>query len=136
MWSRACTAREGMSRTIVIVDSEPVVRDTISRILEREGYQVLPTEHPKAALDLIKVSNPCLVITNVNLLGITGHDAMRMFKEGCPGVPVLMVSGLPECETIRHWIEEDGFDAFPKPFSADQLAAKVRQVLAATSAAS
>jgi DNA-binding NtrC family response regulator len=119
-----------MIETIVVVDPEQVVRDAIKRILEHEGYRVLSADHPNTALELIKRSQPRLVITNVNLVGITGHDAMRMFREGCPDVPVLMVSGLPDCETIRHWLKEDGFDAFPKPFSANQLAAKVREVLA------
>jgi DNA-binding NtrC family response regulator len=115
---------------IVVVDSEPVVRDIIRKILEREGYQVMPIEDPRSAMEVIKTAHPSLVITNVNLPGMTGHDAMRMFKEGCPGVPVLMVSGLPDCDIIQHWMEEDGFDAFPKPFSAAQFAAKVKQVLA------
>jgi DNA-binding NtrC family response regulator len=122
----------GMSVIIVIVDSEPAVRTVMKTILEREGYQVVPMEDPKTAMEVIKVKHPNLVITNVNLPGMTGHDAMRMFKDGCPGVPVLMVSGLPDSDIIQHWIEEDGFDLFPKPFSADQFAAKVRQVLAAS----
>jgi DNA-binding NtrC family response regulator len=121
-----------MRAIIVVVDSEPVVRDVIKRILQREGYRVLPAEDPKGALDLIQRAHPSLVITNVNLPGMTGHEAMRLFKDRCPGVPVLMVSGLPDCEIIQHWIAEDGFDTFPKPFSADQFAAKVRQVLAAS----
>jgi two-component system response regulator ResD len=118
-----------MGATIVVVDPEPVVRDIIKRILEREGYQVMPTGDAKTALEIIKVAHPSLVVTNVNLPGMTGHDAMRMFKEGCPGMPVLMISGLPDSEIVRHWLAEDGFDAFPKPFSAEQLAAKVREVL-------
>jgi DNA-binding NtrC family response regulator len=119
-----------MARTIVVVDAEPVVRDVVQNILRREGYEVIGTGDPKAALQVIKSAHPSLVITNVNLPGITGHDAMRMFKEGCPGVPVLMLSGLPDSSVIRQWIAEDGFDTFPKPFSASQLTAKVREVLA------
>jgi two-component system C4-dicarboxylate transport response regulator DctD len=123
-----------MGKTILVVDGEPVVRAVITKILKHEGYTVFSTDHPAEALKIVKASKPCLVITNVNLTGISGHDAMRMFKDGCPGVPVLMVSGLPECETITSWMAEDGFDAFPKPFSAAQLAAKVRQVLAGSPA--
>jgi DNA-binding NtrC family response regulator len=114
---------------IVLVDPEPVVRDTIKAILEHDGHEVVPANDPQAALEIIQRGKTALVITNVNLPGMSGHDAMRMFKKGCPGVPVLMVSGLPESETIRHWMAEDGFDAFPKPFSAQQLSRKVRQVL-------
>jgi two-component system response regulator FlrC len=119
-----------MNMRIVLVDPEPVVRDTIKTILERDGYEVAPADDPRAALEVIRRESVALIITNVNLPGMSGHDAMKLFKESCPGVPVLMVSGLPDCETIKHWMAEDGFDAFPKPFSARQLADKVRQVLA------
>ena len=118
-----------MSATIVVVDSEPVVRDIIKKILEREGYRVMPTEDVTAAMEIIKIAHPSLVITNVNLPGMTGHDAMRMFKQGCPGVPVLMISGLPDSDVIQQWISEEGFDTFPKPFSAHELATKVKQVI-------
>jgi DNA-binding response OmpR family regulator len=114
---------------IVLVDPEPVVRDTIKAILEHDGHEVVPADDPHLALAIIQRGDIALVITNVNLPGMTGHDAMRMFKQGCPGVRVLMVSGLPESEVIRHWMDEDGFDAFPKPFSARQLSQKVRQML-------
>jgi DNA-binding NtrC family response regulator len=115
--------------TIVVVDAEPVVRTVIAHILERDGYRVLPFSDPQHALNVIKASAPSLVITNVYLPGMTGHEAMRMFKESCPGIPVLMVSGLPDSEIVQRWMSEDGFDAFPKPFSCNELSAKVRQLL-------
>ena len=70
-----------------------------------------------------------LVITNVYLQGITCHDAMRLLKDHCPDLPVLMVSGLPDESAIQEWIGEDGFDTFPKPFQAGALVDKVREVI-------
>src|SRR4051795_2905120 len=102
-----------MRAKIIVVDSEPVVRSVIKAILEREGYEVTSLEDPKTAVDVIKKTPPELIITNVTLPGISGHDAMRLFKEYCPGIPVLMVSGLPESAVIQDWMSEDGFDAFP-----------------------
>jgi len=106
------------------------VRGVIQAILEREGYNVKPLADPRVAVELIRRAPPSLIITNVFLPGMTGHEAMRLFKETCPAMPVLMVSGLPDSEVIQRWMSEDGFDAFPKPFSAEQLTAKVKQVLA------
>ncbi len=118
-----------MPETILIIDAEPVVRTVVTKILERAGYAVHSTDDVQIALETIKTSPPALVLTNVFLPGITGHDAMRLFKDRCPGVPVLMVSGLPDARPIRDWIGEDGFDAFPKPFAAHELVDKVRQVI-------
>jgi DNA-binding NtrC family response regulator len=114
---------------IVVVDGEPTVRSVMTRILKRAGYDVQSASNAQTALELIKTSTPDLVITNVYLPGITGHDAMKLIKENCPGVPVLMVSGLPDDDLIRNWIGQDGFDAFPKPFGADSLIEKVREMM-------
>jgi DNA-binding NtrC family response regulator len=73
--------------------------------------------------------SPDLLITNVFLPGSTGHDAMRVIKERCPGLRVLMISGLPDDQTIQSWLAEEGFDAFPKPFAPKDLVSKVQHVL-------
>lgn len=79
--------RSGSRLTIIVIDPEPVVRRVIQHILEREGYAVMPIEDPKAAVEIIKTTSPALVITNVMLPGITGHEAMRMFREAPPTSP-------------------------------------------------
>ena len=57
------------------------------------------------------------------------EDALRLLKEECPEVPVLMMSGLPDAPVIQRWMTEDGFNIFPKPFTPEQLTAKVREIL-------
>jgi two-component system response regulator FlrC len=124
-----------MREVVIVVDPEPVVCSTVRSILEREGYRVFAVADPQSALETIRLHNAALVITNINLPGMSGHDAMSLFKKACPGVPVLMLSGLPDSEIIRKWMAEEGFDAFPKPFSARQFADKVRQIVAGTDSA-
>jgi DNA-binding NtrC family response regulator len=124
-----------MREVVVVVDPEPVVRDAIRSILEHEGYRVLVFADPGSALDVIHRPEIALVITNINLPGMTGHDAMGLFKQVCPGIPVLMLSGLPDSDVIRRWMAEDGFDAFPKPFSARQFADKVRRIVSGSDSA-
>jgi DNA-binding response OmpR family regulator len=118
-----------MTKTILVVDAEPIVRRAVTSILTKEGYEVTALSDASTVVEIIKSTPPALIITNVNLPGITGHDAMRLFKQHCPTVPVLMMSGLPDSEIIREWESEAGFDVFPKPFSAPELVAKVRTVL-------
>src|SRR4051812_4443462 len=112
---------------IVVVDGEPIVRTVVTNILVQAGYSVEATADYKHALERCKDNPPNLVLTNVMLPGITGHDAMRLFRANCPGVPVLMVAGLPSEPTIDHWINEDGFDLFPKPFTAGMLVSKIEE---------
>ena len=82
-----------------------------------------------AALKTLEGPLPDLLLTNVYFPGLTGHEAMHLFKERCPGLKVLMVSGLPNGDVIQKWTGEDGFDVFPKPFTAQALIAKVRQTI-------
>jgi DNA-binding NtrC family response regulator len=107
----------------------------VQTILDRAGYRVNATDDFQQAIQMIRVRTPDLLLTNVYLQGISGHDAMRKLKSEFPNLRVLMVSGLPDDSAIRDWIGEDRFDTFPKPFTAGALVEKVRQVLDGTSAA-
>ena len=118
------------SESIVVIDSEPIVRNVMTEILRRAGYEVRATGEPDTAFEMVRQSAPDLVITNVFLRGLRGHDAMQRLRSEFPAVRVLMVSGLPDDEVIRNWTNTDGFDAFPKPFTAAALKAKVKEVLA------
>jgi DNA-binding NtrC family response regulator len=123
-----------MAKTIVVVDGEQVVRKVIQDILEREGFRVIGLSDPKMALVVIEAAKPVLIITNVSLPGMSGHAAMKMFKECCPELPVLMVSGLPDSQVVQEWLKQDGFDAFPKPFTAQQLVKKVNEMIGGATA--
>ena len=114
---------------IAVLDAEPVVRAVVSRILERDGYAVLPVETLQAAVELLRSAPPDLILTNVYLPGISGRDAVRLLKSMRPELPVLMVSGLPDEDVIHEWAGHDRFDTFPKPFTAAELLAKVRSML-------
>jgi DNA-binding response OmpR family regulator len=78
---------------------------------------------------MVRDAKPDLVITNVFLKGLRGHDVMQRLRSEFPELRILLVSGLPDSEAVRTWANEDGFDAFPKPFTADALKQKVREVL-------
>jgi DNA-binding response OmpR family regulator len=118
-----------MPARIVVLDAEPVVRGVVADILSRGGYAVEPTDTLQAALKIVQITPPDLVLTNVYLPGVTGIEAMRLIKDACPQLPVLMMSGLPDDDVIRQWAGQDGFDTFPKPFKAEELLAKVRAML-------
>ena len=118
-----------MRKRIVIVDAEPEVRKIVATIIESDGYEVTQTDDPKAVVELVKEAPPALIITNVALRGMSGHEAMQMFKQHAPGVPILMIPGLPDQGVIREWGREPGFEIFPKPFRAADLRAKVREMI-------
>jgi CheY-like chemotaxis protein len=114
---------------IVVIDAEPTVRKVISNIVGRAGYRVAATGDFEQAIELLRTELPDLVVTNVFLNGITGHDAMLALKNNFPQLPVLMVSGLPDEKTIEDWAKKPGFDVFPKPFLPKDLIQKIDGIL-------
>jgi DNA-binding NtrC family response regulator len=118
-----------MSATILVLDAEEVIRSVITKILEREGYTVHATGDLPSALELVKDCTPDLLLTNLYIPGISGHDAAKFLQSRCPNMRVLVVAGLPDDRLIEDRIKGDGFDAFPKPFNSKQLSEKVKEVL-------
>ena len=117
------------NESIVVIDSEPMVRTVITVILEDAGYRGRATDDFEAGLDIVRAEAPDLLITNVFLRGITGHDAIMQLRREFPEMRIMMASGVPESEAIHQWMREERFDAFPKPFAADALRRKVKQIL-------
>jgi two-component system, cell cycle response regulator len=116
-------------RKALILDSEPAVLSVLTSILERHDYSAVATADFEFALNSCRKEAPDVILTNVYLRGISGHEAMKRFREICPGVPVLMVSGLPDNKVVRDWVNEEGFDVFPKPFHPKDLLSKIDEVL-------
>jgi DNA-binding NtrC family response regulator len=118
-----------LEQTILIVDAEPVVRSVVSKILEKAGFSVLQSGTVQQGLEVMKTSHVDLLLTNVNLPGMSGAEAMKVFRSAYPDLRVLMISGLPDTEVIQRWAGENHFQFFPKPFTAGTLVQKVHDVL-------
>jgi len=106
-----------------------VVRSVVTAILQRGGYTVEQAADVPSAMAAVKRTTPDLLLTNVYLPGITGREAVQMFKNAYPELPVLIVSGLPDSDIIQEWAGRVGFDTFPKPFAAQELLDKVHSIL-------
>jgi two-component system OmpR family response regulator len=119
------------SATILVFHSAPVVRKVIREILEREGYVVRATGDLGIAVDMARESPPDLLLINEYVADINGHDAALYLCRKWPTMRVLMVTGLPADQRIKARTTDEGFMVFPKPFAPAELAARVKEILAA-----
>ncbi len=71
------------------------------------------------------------MLTNIYIPYPTGHDAALYLRKKCPKMRVLLVAGLPDDQRIEVRTAGEGFEVFPRPFTAAQLTEKVREVLSA-----
>lgn len=111
--------------TLLIVEDEGIVSRFLAAVLEREGYAVVCAATAADALErLAETSSIELLITDLTLPGIDGIELIRRAREHRPCLAALVVSGYPVDERR---LLPTGF--LQKPFSAQALVEKVRQLL-------
>jgi DNA-binding response OmpR family regulator len=124
-------AAPGTRPLILLVEDEPLVRRTVARMLEAEGYIVVDAEHGQAAHDLLATSGlqPDLVVTDLRRPFLNGAELGHAVSRLRPGVPVLYMSGFGS-ETST-WISPEALTScyIAKPFSREQLLDTVRRCL-------
>ncbi len=118
--------------TILVVDDEPSVRHVAKTALEHYGYTVLLAENGAGALDVLHhFPQPVsLVLLDLTMPGMTGEEAFRRIRELRPEVPVLLSSGYNQIEAIRRFSGLPLAGFIGKPYSAKDLAAKVKSLCA------
>jgi len=118
-----------VNATILVLGSEPVVRLVLKETLESGGYTVLATEDVGKAADLLNQSLPDLLIVHPYVEGLPGLEAAKYLKTKCPTMNVLMLAGLIDDDRIENPAALQGFRVFPRPFTAAQLHAEIKEVL-------
>jgi len=127
--SRAASVRG--SETVLLVEDEDVVRDLVRRALTANGYTVLEARHGGEAVEICKErTRPIhLMVTDIIMPHINGHELVDRLTELCPGMKVLYMSGYTQDVIHYQKIVESGVPFLPKPFTPETLVRKVRAVL-------
>jgi two-component system KDP operon response regulator KdpE len=113
---------------ILVVDDEPRMTRFIRMNLELEGYHVVEAHDGIEALDKARAELPDLVILDVMMPELDGFETLRMLRE-ISNVPVIMLTVRDEEEDKVRGLELGADDYVTKPFSARELASRVRAVL-------
>jgi DNA-binding response OmpR family regulator len=126
------TALEGRPPTgyrILVVDDDEAVRRLVARVLRAAGHEVVTMNDGRAALRtaLGDSAQFDLLLTDVEMPGMSGIELARELRAKDPELRVLMISGYTE-EAVGK-VGPDGIDLLGKPFSADDLIGRVRAVL-------
>ncbi len=119
------------SETVLLVEDQPEVRNLTRRILEMRGYAVLvAASGPEALVLSDQHRGPIdLLITDVVMPGMGGRDVSLTLSPKRPLMKILYLSGYTDQAVIHHGVLEPGVEFLQKPYSADVLARKVREIL-------
>lgn len=125
------TPAEQGHETILLVEDEPILLDMTKEMLELNGYQVLIALNPDEALQIAGDHSDeiHLVMTDVVMPGMNGYDLAEKLMSLYPGLKCLFMSGYTASVIARHGVLDETVHFIQKPFSMNDLIAKVRQVL-------
>ncbi|HUG27405.1 MAG TPA: response regulator, partial [Gemmatimonadales bacterium] len=116
--------------TVLVVDDEPAVLTITARTLIHGGHHVLQARDAEEALALVnQLGPPDLVLTDLTMPGIGGVELARQLRERWPALPILFMSGFPTEELRRQGGSAPAVDLIEKPFSVDELSARVTAAL-------
>ncbi|HET7751748.1 MAG TPA: response regulator [Terriglobales bacterium] len=123
----------GGTKTILIVDDEPTVANTVKMILERAGYQTMVAHDGQEAARLIREAGPDAVLLDVILPRIDGVEVAIQACRTAPNCKVVLFSGRPDAADLLAGAHARGyrFEILPKPTRPQELLEKIRDLLAA-----
>jgi CheY-like chemotaxis protein len=122
-------AKPPMETTILLLISEPLVRQVTREVLERAGYEVMSTGDLGTAVDRLQDCKADLLMIAPYVETITGHDAAKYLQGRCPGLRILMVAGLLADDRLQNRAVLEKVEIFPKPFTEAELLQEVKLVL-------
>ncbi|RMD84388.1 MAG: UDP-3-O-[3-hydroxymyristoyl] N-acetylglucosamine deacetylase [Candidatus Dadabacteria bacterium] len=118
------------SRTVLIVDDEANVRDSVQGVLRDEGFEVATACDGRSALELLERSpHPALVLLDVWMPDMDGIEVLERIKSRWPRVPVVVISGHANVEMAVKATRLGACDFIEKPFSIEGLLSSVRRAL-------
>jgi two-component system KDP operon response regulator KdpE len=113
---------------ILVVDDEPPIRKLLRLGLTAEGYDVLEAPNGKTSLELL-AKNPDLVILDLGLPDIQGHDLLRMIRARSESIPIVVLSSRGDEAGKVQALDFGADDYVTKPFGMDELLARLRAAL-------
>ena len=114
---------------VLVVDDEPNITELVAMALRYEGFTVQTAATGRAALDAVAAFTPALVILDVMLPDIDGIEVLRRLLAQGRKVPIIFLTARDATEDKVHGLTVGGDDYVTKPFSIEELVARIRVVL-------
>ena len=116
--------------TILVIDDEPGIRQTLASILKDEKYRVFTAEDAIVGLDILNKEKIDLVMLDVLLPGLGGLEALERMRQKWPDKEVVMISGHANIDMAVRAVKKGAFDFLEKPLSLEKILTVCRNALA------
>lgn len=118
--------------TIAVVDDEPSIRDLLTASLHFSGFDVVSAANGTEAISVIEKSHPDLIILDVMLPDIDGFTVTRRIRNDGITAPVLFLTARDDTQDKVMGLTVGGDDYVTKPFSLEEVVARIRAILRRT----
>jgi two-component system response regulator FlrC len=115
--------------TVLVVEDDPSLREALSDTLELAGYRVAVAADGQAALDLLAREPIGLVVSDVQMRPMDGHELLGRVRNRYPQTPVLLMTAYGNIEKAVTAMRNGAVDYLAKPFEPELLLEKVRQAV-------
>jgi two-component system KDP operon response regulator KdpE len=113
---------------VLVIDDEPPIRKLLRMGLTSQGYDILEASNGKLALEML-AQDPALIILDLGLPDIQGHDLLQMIRARNDGVPIVVLSSRGDEASKVQALDLGADDYLTKPFGMDELLARMRAAL-------
>ncbi|HER00565.1 MAG TPA: sigma-54-dependent Fis family transcriptional regulator [candidate division Zixibacteria bacterium] len=114
---------------ILVVDDEESMRDFMSIMLSKEGYEVLQADSGPAALGQIKKSRPDVIITDIMMPEMSGLELMTKAQEMHEDLSFIVMTAFASVDSAIEAMKKGAYDYITKPFKVDEIKLTIKKVL-------
>ncbi|MGA0598345.1 response regulator [Enterovirga sp. CN4-39] len=114
---------------VLVVDDEPPIRRLLRTGLSTQGYEIIDATNGKTALQALAAEEPDVVILDLGLPDISGHELLRRIRESYEALPVVVLSSRDDERGKVEALDIGADDYVTKPFGMNELLARLRTAL-------
>jgi DNA-binding NtrC family response regulator len=115
--------------TVLIVDDEKVMRESLVEWLQEDGFGVRSAESGMEALQIMDQIEPVVLVADIKMPGMDGITLVRKVKERRPDLPIIMITAFATVENAIQSMKEGAYDFITKPFPPEKLSHVLRHVI-------
>jgi DNA-binding NtrC family response regulator len=114
---------------VLVVDDEPIVRESIRDWLKDAGYQVATAETGEEALEIVEKQDFSVMVLDLRLPGKSGITVLKEVKAAKPQIKSIIITAYPSVETATEAMKLGAVDYLIKPIAPDNLEKLIRETL-------